>query len=301
MALTEAQFLELEGNINKTWDAFFRMKKDYIPMFFNVIKRQTAQFTDFTMGAPGRMTEWTGSVAYDTFEKGYTKQYRPTKYSTGIQLDVDLYEDKEYEQIKTRVNNIAYGVFKTLQYESAEIFNGAFGTTVTGPDAAGLCSATHYTVPGADAQTNTGTLDLSYTHLETVLRAMEDWTDDRGDKMLTPGNMVIAAPYWRDTCKKMFGSDKEAFVADNQDNVYKDFEYVIHPLITGKKWFMVNKELMKGGSGLNWFMRKDPRSLQRDGDAAKGDFNTEILSWKAVGRWVKGWTNWFWVMGENPS
>lgn len=301
MALTETQFIELEGNINKTWDAFFKMKKDYIPELFNVIKRQTAQFTDFTVGAPGRMSSWTGSVDYDSIEKGYTKQYRPGKYSTGIQVDRDLYEDKEYEEIKTRVNTIAYGVFKTLQYESAALFNGAFGTANTGPDSAGLCSASHHNVPGDTAQSNTNTLDLSYENLETTLRSMEDFTDDRGDKMLIMGDMVIAAPYWRDTCKKMFGSEKEAFVADNQDNIYKDFSFMIHPLISGRKWFVVSRDLMKGGSGLNWFMRRDPRTLERDGDAAKGDFNTEKLSWKAVGRWAQSWTNWFWLVGNNPS
>jgi len=301
MALTEQQFIELEGNIRETWDAFFKIKKDFVPVLFNIIKRNSAQFTDFTIGAPGKMTAWTGSVAYDSFEKGYTKQYKPSKLSTGIQVDRDLYEDKEYEQIKNRVNNIAYGVFKTLQYESAELFNNAFGTTYTGPDSAGLCSASHHLVPGDTAQTNTGVLDLSYDNLETTLRAMEDWTDDRGDKMLVQGNMVIAAPYWRDTCKKMFGSDKEAFVADNQDNVYKDFKFIIHPLISGKKWFVVAEELMKGGSGLNWFMRRDPRNLERDGDAAKGDFNTEMLSWKAVGRWVKDWTNWAFLYGHNAA
>lgn len=301
MALTEAQFIELEGNINKTWDAFFKQKKDYIPELFNVIKRQTAQFTDFTVGAPGRMTPWTGSVAYDSIEKGYTKQYRPGKESTGIQVDRDLYEDKEYEEIKARVNTVAYGVHKTLQYDSAALFNGAFGTDTVGPDSAGMCSASHHNVPGDAVQSNTGTLDLAYGNLETTLRSMEDFTDDRGDKMLIMGDMVIAGSYWRDTCKKMFGSEKEAFVADNQDNIYKDFSFFIHPLINGRKWFVVSRDLMKGGSGLNWFMRRDPRKLERDGDAAKGDFNTEMLSWKAVGRWDQGWTNWFWLAGNNPS
>jgi hypothetical protein len=301
MGLTEQQFIELEGNIRETWDGYFKMKKDYLATVFNVIKRQTAQFTDFTVGAPGRMTPWTGSVAYDTFVKGYEKQYRPAKLSTGIQIDRDMYEDKEYERIKAKVNNIAYGVFKTLQYESADPFNNAFSTSVLGPDSAALCSASHYTVPGATAQTNTGVLDLNYDNMETTLRAMEDWEDDRGDKMLVQGNMVIAAPYWRDTCKKLFGSDKEAFTADNTDNIYKDFKYLIHPLITGKKWFVVAEDIMKGGSGLNLFMRRDPRTLERDGDAAKGDFNTEMLSWKAVGRWVKGWTNWFFIYGQNPA
>lgn len=301
MALTEQQFIELEGNINKVWDSYFKMKKDYIPELFNIIKKDTAQFTDFTTGAAGRMTPWTGSVAYDSFEKGYEKQYRPQKYSTGIQIDRDMYEDKEYERIKTKVNNIAYGVFKTLQYAGAEIFNGAFGTAITGADGQGLCSASHKTIPTAAVQSNTGTLDLTYANLETTLRAMEDWTDDRGDKMLVQGNFIIASPYWRDTCKKLFGSDKEAFTADNQDNVYKDFEYMIHPLITGKKYFVANKDLMKDGSGLNWFMRRDPRTLERDGDAAKGDFNTEMLSWKAVGRWVTGWTNPLFLYGQNPA
>ncbi|MFA4854192.1 MAG: hypothetical protein WC616_02445 [Candidatus Omnitrophota bacterium] len=301
MALTEQQFIELEGNIRETWDAYFKMKKDYIPSLFNVIKRNSAQFTDYTIGAAGRMTPWEGSVAYDTFVKGYEKQYKPSKLSTGIQVDRDLYEDREYESIKTRVNNIAYGVFKTLQYESAELFNYAFTTTYTGPDSAGLCSASHKNIPTASNQSNTGILDLSYDNLEITLRAMEDWEDDRGDKMLIQGNMIIASPYWRDTCKKLFGSDKEAFVGDNTKNVYKDFKYLIHPLITGHKWFVVVEDIMKGGSGLNWFMRRDPRNLERDGDAAKGDFNTEKLSWKSVGRWVKGWTNWFFIYGQNAG
>lgn len=301
MALTEQQFIELEGNIRSVWDAYFKMSKDYIPELYKVIKTSTAQITDFTTGAAGRMTAWTGSVAYDSFEKGYEKQYRPTKYSTGIQIERDMYEDREYTRIQTKVNNIAYGLFKTLQYESAEIFNGAFGTTITGPDSAGLCSASHKTIPTASNQSNTNTLDLSYDNLETSLRTMEDLEDDRGDKMLINGNMVISSPYWRDTCKKLFGSDKEAFVGENQKNIYKDFAFIVHPLITGKKWFLANKELMKGGAGLNFVIRRDPRTLERDGAAAKGDFNTEILSWKAVGRWVKGWTNWFWIYGNNPA
>ena len=233
--MTEQQFIELEGNINKVWDAYHKMKKDYIPELFNVIKKNSAQFTDFTVGAAGRMTPWGGSVAYDTFEKGYEKQYRPTKYSTGIQIDRDLWEDAEYERIKSKVNAVAYGVYKTLAYESAELFNGAFGTDIVGPDGAGLCSVAHKTIPTAENQSNTGTLSLSYPNLETTLRAMEDWEDDRGDKMLVQGNMVIASPYWRDTCKKLFGSKQEAFTADNQDNVYQDFAYMNSSAYQGKK------------------------------------------------------------------
>ena len=301
MPLSEQQFIELEGNIRKTWDAYIKEEEDFFPKLYNIITNKNSMFTDFTVGAMGRMTPWEGSVAYDSFEKGYEKTYRPAKYSTGIQIPRDMYEDKEYEQIKTRVNNIAHGVIKTLQYESADVFENAFSSSYTGPDGKALCASDHKTIPTAPEQSNVGTSDLSYDSYESTLLAMKDWADDRGDKMLIRGDLVIAGEYWRKTCKQLFGSDKEAYVSDNQINAYKDVEYYIHPLITGKKWFVANKRAMKGGAGLNLVMRRDPRKIERDGATALGDFNTEMLSWKAVGRWVKGWTNWFFLYGHNPS
>ena len=297
MALTEQQFIELEGNIRKTFDAYFKKPGvDLITPCFNVIKDKKAQITDFTVGSMSRMTEWDGSVSYSDFVKGYTKQARPTKYSKGLQIDSDLYDDGEYREIKTRTNSVIHAVDKTLRYHSKLVWENAFSTTYTGPDSAALCSASHYTVPGADAQTNTFTLDLSYTNMETIQNAAEQWTDDNGDPMLVELDMVIAGPYWRKTCEKLFGSDKEAFTADNTKNVEADKKYWINPLITGTKWFYVNEFAMKAGDGLNFWMRKDPRNLETD-----SDFDAEILKWKAVGRWTWWWVNWHWLAGSNPS
>ena len=299
MALTEQQFIELEGNINETYDAYFHDVRDFIPEMFKVVKKNQSQFTDYTTGAMGRMTPWAGSVAYDSFEKGYTKQYKAEKYSTGIQIDRDLYEDKEYEAIASRVNKAAESVVTTLQYDSVQVFENAFSTTILGPDGKALCASDHKTTPSADAQSNSGTNELTYDGVEASNLAMESLTNDRGDKMLLMGDMVIAGPRQRDNCKKLFGSEKEAFVGDNTKNIYKDMSFFIHPLLTGDKWFLVNRKVMKGGSGLNWFMRRDPRKLERDGSTAAGDFNTEILSWKAVGRYDYGWTNFYWCYGNN--
>ena len=299
MPLTEQQFLVMEGNINAVWDAYYKHNKDFIPDFFNVIKKSTAQFTDFTVGAAGRMTPWEGSVAYDKFSPGYEKQYRPNKLSTGIQIDRDMWEDKEYERIKTRVSGIAYGVHKTLVHDSAYIFNNATSTNIVGPDGKALGATDHKTTPDADEQSNLGSNELTYEGIEASDLAMEKFKDDRGDEMLIYGDFVIAGPEQRDNCKKLFGSDKEAYVGDNTKNIYQDQGFMIHPLIKGKRWLRVNKTLMKNGQGMNWFMRRDPRKLERDGAAAKGDFNTEILSWKAVGRWDFGWTNWFFAYVNN--
>lgn len=304
MAMTEQQFIELEGNINKVYNSFHKSTIDYLPKMFNVIKTTDRQMTDYTVGAPSRMKKWDGSVFYDSISKGYEKQYRVEKYSTGIQVERDLWEDGEYNQIKTKVSNIAQGVFTHMQYESVAMFNDAFaGAVVLGPDGQALCSASHKTIPSeAGTQTNTGVLELNYESLETVRRAMSRWENDKGDRMLIIPNMVICGDYWEDTCKKLFGSDKEAFTADNNKNIYKNHKYMVHPLIDGKKWFYVSEMAMFGGTGANFCMRKDPRNaIERDGATAVGDFNTEILSWKAIARYDFGFTNWWWVYGNNPA
>jgi phage major head subunit gpT-like protein len=296
MALTREQFIELEGNIQKVFDAYFKEKKDYLPKMFNVTTSTRAQETHFGIGAMGRMTDWAGTVAYDALAKGYEKAYRHGKKSTGLQIERELYDDKEYEQIKARTNRIAYGVQKTLQVDGASVFNNAFNTNYTGPDGDPLCDADHKIVPGADDQSNTNTLDMTVDNLETVLNNMRAFEDDRGDIMDVQGDLIICGTYWAKTVKQIVGSKNEAYTADNQVNVYSDLIYLVNPYITVRKWFVVATDLMKGGDGLNWFMRRDPRKLERD-----SDFDTEVLKWKAVARYSYGWNTWAWIYGNNPA
>lgn len=300
--ITREEFIAVEGNIKEHYESYLSKVDTYIEAFYNVETDETAQQTNMTTGAMGLMTTWAGTVAYDQFKMGYTDQIRPTKFSTGIQIEREWIEDKEYKRIKDHVSKVRYGVLKTLRYYSVLPFENAFNTALyTGPDAAALCSAAHRNVPGDTAQSNTNTLELNYDNLETSQLAMYDFTDDRGHKMCIEGNLVIAGPKLRKTCMQLFGTDKEAYVADNQKNYYKDMAYKIHPLITGEKWFLASKELMEQGDGLNFWNRRDPKLIERDGDAAKGDFNTEVLSWKAVGRWIQYWVNWWFIYGNNPA
>jgi len=300
--MTESEFIALEGNVNKGWKSYFQTNVDYSKGLYKFKKNKAGQFTDYTTGAMGRMQPWQGTVAYDQFKYGYSKQYRAYKYSTGIQIPKDMFDDSEYDNITTEVNRIAEGVLNTINFDSAKPFNDAWTASVLGADGATLASAAHHLVPGDDAQSNTSTAySPNYADIESIRRIMRHWKNDRGDDMLVDGNMIIAGDYWEDTLKKLFGSDKEAFSADNTDNVYKGFSFMIHPLITGKTWAVVNKNTMLGGQGLNWFMKKDPRNIERDGAVAAGDFNSEQISWKSVGRWDLGWTVWHFGYFCNPA
>lgn len=305
MPITREQFIAVEGNINETWASYWEDKKDYTDLY-NIIEKNSAQFTDFTYGAGSMMTSWNGSVQYQTIKPGYTLQYRPSKFDTGIKIELDFIEDQEYEKINNITRGVLYGVNKTLKRDTAAIFNNAFGSTTTGADGQGLCSASHKICDSSEtSQSNTGTSVLSYSTIEATEILMNKFKDNVGDEMDIMPNLIIAGRLQRRNLQKLFGSDKEAFVMTNTKNVMKDdYKFYIHPGITGYKWFLCNEELMKNGSGLNLFLRKDPRNLQRNKsseDASKGDFNTELVSWKCIGRWVYKWTNWYWCYGHNAT
>ena len=303
MAMTEAQFIALEGSVKELFKAGLAQKPDLNASFFKILTDQTAQFTDYMLGAAGQLSPWTGSVNYDDVDLAYSKTYRPKKYSTGIQIDRDMMEDGEYKRlIPMLTSSVADGINTFMNAKGAAFYNDAFaGSLSTTADGAALCSASHYMKSGGAAQNNTGTYDLNYANLNTVLKNMQRLENDRGDKMLIEGSMIIAGLNQQVNLKQLFGSDREAFVGDNQTNAFKDFSYKIHPLIDGDVWFVVNPVLMLNGSGANFWIRRDPKVLERDGGAAMGDFNTEKISWKSVARLEIGATSWAWIYGSNPS
>jgi hypothetical protein len=302
MALTEAQFIALEDNIQVISKTYHRENTDYIPMLFNVINSKRARELHRGRGTFGRMQPWAGSVNYDTPKDGYEKEYRASKYSNGLQIDSDMYEDQEYESIRGEVQALLDSIYDTLQYDAASVFNNAFSASYTGPDGVSLCNASHHLVPDDDIQSNTGTLEMSVTNVDTVLTNMNQLNNDRGNQMCVQGNMIVSGNYWREQGKKIVGSELEPFQANNDKNTIKqlmsgeNLKYMCMPRITGKKWFVVSTKLMKNGKGLNWVMRKDPRKLERD-----SDFDAEVLKWKSVGRWTFGWDSWFWMYGNNPA
>ena len=301
--MTQDEFKAVEGNIKEQYDGYFDTVDPYIEPFYHMVTDETASMSFTTDGAMGMMSDWDGSVAYDDFNFGYEEEIRPDKKSTGIQIPIEMWTDKEYRKIKNVVNKVRHGVLKTLRYNSGIIFEGAFGTDITGPDSAGLCSASHHITPGDTAQSNTNTLALNYENLYTCQLAMRNFKDDRGHRMIIEGNHVIAGDSLAKTCMQMFKPEKESWSnGDNTPNYFRNMSYEIHPMITGNKWFLTNKELMAQGDGLNWWMRRDPRNIVRDMSIpSDGDFDTEWLKWKAVGRWKTFWINWWFIYGNNVA
>ena len=294
MSQLRSQYIELEGSIQKVYDAFKKSTEDFRTTYFNIAKSTRSQENHLGLGNLGEMTEWNGSVAYQDFNKGYEVNYRHKKYSTGMQVERELMDDEEFMEIKRRVGKLAQAVYNTEQNQAASVWNDAF-TTLKSPDNVALCGATHKITPeDASTQSNVGTYELTVDNLETIMKAMREFKDDKENLMSIQPRLIIAGEYWRKTAKQICGSDKEPYNADNQINVYKELTYDINPRITGKKWFLVDPMCMKDGSGLNWFKRISPDKVSYE-----NNFDTHVGKYSVWGRWSYGCSGWSFVFGNN--
>jgi hypothetical protein len=293
--ITREQWIEVESTVYEFWDLEMKRKKDYIPLTYNVQESEKSQENHLGIGAVSKMQPWTGSVAYQDFGKGFDQSYRHGKFSSGMQLEEQIFRFKEYNEIKRRTRKLLDAVYKSLQDDGASTFNNAFDDSFAGPDAVGLCSSAHdYSPTDGTHQENEGTYDLTPANVNTVFNKMAEFKDDKGDIVGVIPNLILCGNYFRDKAKKIVGSDKEPFIADNDMNTWKDeLTYLYNPRITGKKWFLIDTERMK--LFLNWYFARHP-VIETD-----GDFDTENQKFKVVGMWSYGWDHWDWVFGNLVS
>jgi len=295
MSILIANFVELEGSIQKLYDRFDKQQTKYLPMFFNEEMTDRNVDEHLGVGSIGEMEAWAGQVAYEDFDKGYKTTYRQGKFSKGIPVEEALILFKNFSEIKKRVNRLAISSAKTFNIKSAYYFNNAWNAAVNGGNGEGLslANASHRICPGdsAGAQSNTFALEMNVDNIETMRNAGKKFKDDKGHIMNINLDTIVCGIDWEKTAKQICGSDKEPYVADNQINIYKsELKYIINPYVDGKTWGMVNQQLMKGGDGLNWKWARKPGSPEY-----VQDFDTEVGKYKITGWWSHGWDTWYWV------
>ena len=298
MPITREQWIEVESVVDVFLQQKEKTRKDYNALLYNVQESDKSQENHLGVGSIGQMTLWTGTVAYDEFRKGYEKGFRHSKYSKGIQFEEEIFRFKEYNKIKDGVSKLDTAIYKTLQALGVSVFNYAFDAAFAGPDGVSLCNTAHpYSPTDARVQSNAGTAPLTMANLKIAFNAMLNMVDDIGDKMFAMPNILLTGIDYREEALKICGpqsGDKEPFTAENDSNVYKsDLTYIFHPLITGKKWFLIDSELMK--ERLFWYNARIPK-IETD-----GDFDTEMMKFKAVGMFSNGFNDYRFIYGNDAG
>jgi phage major head subunit gpT-like protein len=284
----------LLANLRDIFTKHTSKMQDFIPTLYSVEKSTKAQEFNHGLGNMGLMQDWDdsgGQVYYDTVRKGYKATYTMRKLSNGLAIERELLDDAQYPEIKNRAQALSDSVYYTRQYEAVEPFNNS--TTFIGPDGKALCATDHPIGPNSSTTwSNYATSTaLTATNVETVRNAMKNWTDDRGNKLLINPNMLIVPKEYRKAAKIIADTDNEPYTTDYGVNVWKGALDVMEwDFLDSGMWFMVDKTRMK--RYLKWYERRKP-TIEKD----KENFDTEVLRYKVVGRWERGFDDASFIYG----
>ncbi len=299
MALTRERFAEfLNPYIHSVYEEIVEQGDDLVGLLFGVEKTDLAEERVTGIGGLGLMQPWNGQVYYDDVEPLWTKVYRVEKYSIGLKIERELWEDAQHAEVKERVQRFALSIHRTRQVHAHLVFNDAFtGAFLKGPDGQPLCSGAHPLSPSKSdkTQSNVMNAELSLEALEEARLRMLNWTDDRGNKILRVPDTLLVPPTLALKARELIESPERPDTADRAINVRRGAYRIVElPLLdSSKAWFLVDSKTAK--LYLKWFEKRKPVP-ERD-----EDFDTETLKWKAVARYAFGFHHWSWIIGSNPA
>lgn len=278
----------LEPGLRKIYgDAY----KDYPEEYTNVfmVDGSTKSFEqDHGITTLGLVPEKTQgrSVDYDDPLDGYTKTYTHVTYGLGFKVTREMMEDDLYRKMKAMPKALARSVRQTVEVLAANHLNRAFSNSYTGADGKELCATDHPLVGGGTFSNELDTAaDLSVTSYEQALIDIQEFTDDRGLKMMVQPKKLVVAP------ANLFQAQmilKSAQLPDTANNNYNPAQgtmpggiVVMHWLTDADAWFITTDV----PNGLNFLWRRRPEFTNDN------DWDSENAKFKTTFRCSSGWTD----------
>ncbi len=254
--------------------------------------------------------EKAGRVPYDGFDPGWKTRLEHREYAKGVILQRKLMDDNLYPEAGIpkdytgKVEKLADSLAVNREKSAADVFNNAFtdtgkdaeGFSVSGADGVGLCSTVHVDSPShSTTQSNKGTEVLSAEGIKAVRLLMRRFKDDRGNQIATHPDLLLVPPELEDTALELMATDREVGSANNTVNILKNrFKVVAWDYLTDSNaWFMIDSVLKD--EFLVWLDRIEPEF------ASTQDFDTIQAKFRAYQRYSRGFIDWRWVYGSNPS
>ena len=254
-----------------------------------------AKETHQRIGAFGDPQPWQGQVHYDSADPDYQIEWLHEQLTLGFKVERTLLEDMQYSGIFDSAGNLGQSFNRKVVKDEASVFNNAFAT-VLGYDGKTLVATDHpRSKSDSTAVTNSmGTVALTDANLEAAIIKLEGLGDDRGDQTTAMATHLVVGRSLRQTAIKLTGSTLEPETGNNAVNTHTSLVPVVHPLITSKKWFVVDAGMAK--MQMIWYWR-----LMAAFAAAEDQSSTLIRSFFGRMRYSFGWQDFRWVVRSNAS
>lgn len=254
-----------------------------------------------SVGTLPDLSEFTGSVGYNSQAQGYDSTLTPLEFASGIQVERKLYDDDQHHIMNQKPVSLANATFRTRQKHGARILNNAFSVDnyfTNNSEGVALCSDSHTTTSGASTSSGFDNLVTSALSATTVASARIQMVGFRGDQAerisVTPDELWIP-PDLYDVAYEIIASQGKVDTADNNRNVHKG-RYTVYEwnyLSDTNNFFMADSGMRR--QMMFWTDRTNPEFAMVE------DFDTITAKWRVYGRWGQGHIDWRHILGANVS
>ena len=240
-------------------------------------------------------------VTYDNPKMSPVVMGVDREFGLGFMITRKTVEDDQYGKANQSAKWLGQATRMTEEYRSAQLLDDAFtGTYFKGFDNTALCNTAH-TLLGSDGTTSNALatpVGLSITGITGLQNLAMRLVDENGNPMRSmPRKLIISNTAAElNKARQIFGSEKEPFTANNQDNALKkEFgmpEIVVSRFKTSlKSYFLVDESL----NDAHFVTRRAP-TFSDD-----FDFNTDVALYKVTTRFLIWFVDWRGWNGSNPT
>lgn len=229
------------------------------------------------------------SISYDSHTQGATTRYTHVVYGLGFIVTEEEEEDNQYEVLaRGRTSALAFSMRTTKEIVHANVLNRAFSNSYLGGDGKELCSTSHPTRDGTQANMLSTPADLSEASLEDMLILIDGAKNTRGLQIGLMGRKLVIPRQLRFEAERIVKSNLQNDSANNAINAVRsmnalpDGVTMNHYLTDTDAWFVKTD----APNGMTHFARK-ALAFEKD-----SDFDTSNKKHKSTERYSAGWTDW---------
>lgn len=187
MIVSDSFAKDLEPGVKGWWGKSY---KDYTPEYTGLFetvtsKRAFEEYVQYTGLGLASVKREGAAIRYDDMEQGWVTRIQPVVYALGFAVSREAAEDGMSNIVaKKRARYLARSFHQTKETVAANLYNRAFDSNYTGPDAVSLCSTAHVNWKGGTFSNRSSTdVDFSEAALEQACIDIAGWQDDRGLKI----------------------------------------------------------------------------------------------------------------------
>ncbi len=246
-------------------------------------------------------TQFTGTVDYQLSNQGFDTVLTPLEFTSGIQVERQLFDDDQYGVMDQRPKALATSAARKRENDGARLFNNAFSIDTlfyVNSESVAMCADSHLTNSGASTSSgfdNRGTAALSATAVSAARIVMRNFRGDQAERInVTPDEMFIPPDLFEEAFEIVQSLGKLDTDLNNRNvhkGVYtiKEWQY----LTDTNNWFLADSRLRQ--ATVKW---TDRIAIEF---AMAEDLDTLVAKWRGYMRYALGHCDWRWVHGSEVS